>query len=151
MKPSLLPTRFCGINNKYINMLTEIPGPTIRNTSPATKKEDFKYSTPIEGPDNQFGSADRSDDEDERDSVDELSSRTPNLSKIENTTKNKTHSYLSTNMLSEQKISNKIRKIFELDNLNVSNSYKLGVPYKIVMIALCLIYFNNNFICLRFT
>ncbi|KAL0901641.1 hypothetical protein ABMA27_006850 [Loxostege sticticalis] len=101
--------------------LYEIPGPTIRNTSPATKKEDFKYSTPIEGPDNQFGSADRSDDEDEQISED-VSSRTPHITKIDNITKNKTHNYLSTNTLNEQKLSNKIRKIFDIDEFEVSST-----------------------------
>ncbi|KPI94793.1 Lachesin [Papilio xuthus] len=46
----------------------EIPGKDrIKSLSTEQNKEDYKYSTPLEGPDNQFGSADTSDDEDEND------------------------------------------------------------------------------------
>lgn len=123
-------------------LFTEIPGPTIKNTSPATKKEDYKYSTPIEGPDNQFGSADRSDDEDERENIDDVSSRTPSLSKIENITKNKTHSFLSTNTMSEQKISNKIRKIFEIDEFNVNRSCRTNLQDLVYYFLFALLFYN---------
>lgn len=51
-----------------------------------------------------------------------MSSRTPHITKIENITKNKTHNYLSTNTLNEQKLSNKIRKIFDIDEFEVSST-----------------------------
>ncbi|RVE50525.1 hypothetical protein evm_004854 [Chilo suppressalis] len=70
--------------------LYEIPGSTVKNTTPAVKNEDYKYSTPMEGPDNQFGSADRSDDEDERE-LDEVSSKPTNEHSVHNSTKNRTH------------------------------------------------------------
>ncbi|KAJ8736436.1 hypothetical protein PYW08_007092 [Mythimna loreyi] len=95
--------------------LYEIPGPTVKNTSPAYKREDYKYSTPIEGPDNQFGSADRSDDEDERDTATYTTDRHSNAYKHENVTRNRTIHYTPT---PEQKLSNKVRKImnkFEIE------------------------------------
>ncbi|CAH0405449.1 unnamed protein product [Chilo suppressalis] len=70
--------------------LYEIPGSTVKNTTPAVRNEDYKYSTPMEGPDNQFGSADRSDDEDERE-LDEVSSKPTNEHSVHNSTKNRTH------------------------------------------------------------
>lgn len=98
-----------------MNSFTEIPGPAMKNTSPASKREEFKYSTPIEGPDNQFGSADRSDDEDERDTATYTTDRHSNTYKHENVTRNRTIHYPST---PEQKLSNKVRKIinkFEIE------------------------------------
>lgn len=98
---------------------TEIPGPTIKNTSPANKREDYKYSTPIEGPDNQFGSADSPDDEDERETT-YTTDRHPNAYKHENVTKNRTINYSPT---PEQKLSNKVRKIinkFEIEEFGAN-------------------------------
>ncbi|XP_047025839.1 lachesin-like isoform X2 [Helicoverpa zea] len=95
--------------------LYEIPGPTVKNTSPAYKRDDYKYSTPIEGPDNQFGSADSSDDEDERDTATYTTDRHSNAYKHENVTRNRTIHYPPT---TEQKLSNKVRKIinkFEIE------------------------------------
>ncbi|CAH0592374.1 unnamed protein product [Chrysodeixis includens] len=99
--------------------LYEIPGPTIKNTSPANKREDYKYSTPIEGPDNQFGSADSPDDEDERETT-YTTDRHPNAYKHENVTKNRTINYSPT---PEQKLSNKVRKIinkFEIEEFGTN-------------------------------
>lgn len=89
-------------------MSTEIPGPTVKNTSPANKREEYRYSTPIEGPDNQFGSADRSDDEDERDIGTYTTDRHSNAYRNENVTRNRTINYSPT---TEQKLNNKVRKI----------------------------------------
>ncbi|KAG7310912.1 hypothetical protein JYU34_003749 [Plutella xylostella] len=58
--------------------LYEIPGTTARITSTTTKKNDFKFSTPLEGPDNQFGSAENSDDEEDRDGEEPQIKQTPN-------------------------------------------------------------------------
>ncbi|XP_072944561.1 lachesin-like [Epargyreus clarus] len=108
--------------------LYEIPGPTIRNTSPATKKDEYKFSTPMEGPDNQFGSAERPDDEDDRDSVTDTIEDGQRISSINDnaTYKNKTiHS-----ITEKQNLSNKIRKIinkFEIgeEKLEMNGGYDL--------------------------
>lgn len=78
----------------------------MKNTSPMSKKEEYKYSTSIEGPD--YGSAERSDDEDERELATEPDNNTNGLQV--NSTRNK-FSYSSTITTHEQKISNKVRKI----------------------------------------
>ncbi|CAK1544655.1 unnamed protein product [Leptosia nina] len=95
------------------NSLGEVDG-TIRlygitrqlmaNSSPTSRNEDF--STPIQGPDNQFGSAERSDDEDETatDTSDSYNSN-DNYSY-----KNKTF-LNSTPDPERQNVSNKVRKI----------------------------------------
>lgn len=79
----------------------------------------MKYSTPMEGPDNQFGSAERSDDEDEKEIITESSDEFKNLPKpIDNTTNNKTIFYSLSNAINvNHKISNKVSKIF--DNLEI--------------------------------
>lgn len=91
-------------------------------TTPTAKKEDFKYSTSIEGPDNQFGSAERSDDEDERESATESEKQT---NKPTNSTRNRT-SYSPTISIREQKLSNKVRKVinkFEIDGVGANRSF----------------------------
>lgn len=103
----------------FFFLFAEIPGPTIKNTSPANKKEDFKYSTPIEGPDNQFGSAERSDDEDERETATDISERTPkDITIHENIiNRNKIINLTSNNNVNRDKLSNKVRKIInKLEN-----------------------------------
>ncbi|XP_050348053.1 lachesin-like [Nymphalis io] len=88
--------------------LYEIPGPSDEVAIASTRKEDYKYSTPIEGPDNQFGSAENSDDEDERETITDVL-RAPSNS-LDNVIKNKTLSNTA-NSINKQNISNKIRKI----------------------------------------
>ncbi|XP_063548659.1 lachesin-like [Cydia strobilella] len=98
--------------------LYEIPGPTARNTSPATSKEEYKYSTPMEGPDDQFGSADRSDDEEDKEATFYATERAHNVrTVIENTTKNR--SFVFTPSV-KQKLSNKVSKI--LNQLEIEDS-----------------------------
>ncbi|CAH2218398.1 jg22411, partial [Pararge aegeria aegeria] len=83
--------------------LYEIPGPSVKNTSPALKNEDFKYSTPIEGPDNQFGSAESSDDEDDKEADSDLNTRTNkfSLTNDNSTHKNKTILLNTTNLIKQ--------------------------------------------------
>lgn len=119
--------------------LYEIPGPTVVNTSPVNHKEEYRYSTPIEGPDNQFGSADHSDDEDDMDIVVEMSERSQNsLKAYENATRNRTVNYSTTKSLYERKLSNKVRKIinkFEIGDRNFGiNSYKLHSSFVLVRV-----------------
>ncbi|KAJ0182598.1 hypothetical protein K1T71_001967 [Dendrolimus kikuchii] len=118
--------------------LYEIPGPTIKNTSPANKREEYRFSTPIEGPDNQFGSADRSDDEDD---FAYISDKPLNAYKsYDNGTRNRTIHYSTTKSLYEQKLSNKVRKIinkFEIGDTNFdANSYKLNSSFVILHIVI---------------
>lgn len=90
------------------------------NTTPIAIKEDYKYSTPLEGPDNQYGSAERSDDEDESESATE-SEKLPSKA---NNTRNRTYS--ATIAIHEQKFSNKVRKIinkFEIDGARANCSF----------------------------
>ncbi|XP_052737392.1 lachesin-like [Bicyclus anynana] len=91
--------------------LYEIPGPS-HNTSPAVKNEDFKYSTPIEGPDNQFGSAEISDDEDDKEAYSDIDTKSHKfpLTNDNVTPKNKTLQVNTTNLI-KQNLSNKVRKI----------------------------------------
>ncbi|XP_045769979.1 lachesin-like isoform X2 [Maniola jurtina] len=127
--------------------LYEIPGPSIRNTSPATKNEDFKYSTPIEGPDNQFGSAESSDDEDDKDTDSDLVTRIHKfpLANDNNTHKNKTHLLNTTNLI-KQNLSNKVRKIInklESEARDAINNIgtKYSTKYKIIPSFCIIIYF----------
>ncbi|XP_068626709.1 lachesin-like [Battus philenor] len=103
--------------------LYEIPGPgQIINYSTDYSKGDYKFSTPLEGPDNQFGSAERSDDEDEKDSStdtlnglfitnpNEISNRTLHLSR--------------SNAISKFNFSNKVHKI--IDKLEIENKKNLA-------------------------
>ncbi|XP_047985661.1 lachesin-like isoform X2 [Leguminivora glycinivorella] len=95
---------------------SKIPGPTARNTSPATSKEEYKYSTPIEGPDDQ-GSADRSDDDEDKEPY-YATERANNIRPVlENTTKNR--SFVFTPSV-KQKLSNKVSKI--LNQLEIEDS-----------------------------
>ncbi|KAL4702993.1 hypothetical protein ACJJTC_008771 [Scirpophaga incertulas] len=123
--------------------LYEIPGQTVKNTSPPKLKDDYKYSTPMEGPDNQFGSADRPDDEDERETED-LPLQTSIVSKYDNITKNRT--LFVSNNASGQKISNKIRKI--IDNFNVEE-FRVNKANKSNHLALTTtIYYSFAQICI---
>lgn len=79
----------------------------MKNTSPMSKKDEYKYSTPIEGPDNQYGSAERSDDEDERELATEPDRNTNRVQT--NSTRSKSSSPTIT--IHEQKLSNKVSKI----------------------------------------
>lgn len=83
----------------------------MKNLNP-TKTEEYKYSTPIEGPDDQYGSAEKPDDDDERETVTETEKTTNRI--IQNTTRNRT---VITIPVHEQKL-NKIRKII--------NKYEIG-------------------------
>lgn len=125
-------------------MVPGIPGPEESNTSPSTKSKDYKYSTPIEGPDNQFGSADKSDDEDDKETViDTMKIQNYHLNNEINTNKNKINS--SSNTLIKQNISNKVRKIFK--NIEVeardmmSNSCVLSNPVFIILKTICALIF----------
>lgn len=130
--------------------LTEIPGPPDRNTSPATNSEDFKYSTPIEGPDNQFGSAESSDDEDDKeidnDFVTKIHKILPNNNN--NIHKNKTLPLNTTNLV-KLNLSNKVRKIinkFESEAVDVISNRGTKYSYHAVNIltSICLTsYFLN--------
>ncbi|KAM3967576.1 protein amalgam [Aphomia sociella] len=135
--------------------LYEIPGPTIMNTSPANNKEDYKYSTPIEGPDNQFGSADRSDDEDDREFVPEVSDKPSTVIKIDNATiKNRTIKY--SNAVNDDKLSNKVSKIIDkfevIEEFNVSGNSKLySEKNYIINIVLELLIILFNVISIDYT
>ncbi|XP_026319511.1 contactin-6-like, partial [Hyposmocoma kahamanoa] len=110
--------------------LYEIPGPTVRNTSPASKSD--KYTTATEEQDNQFGSADNSDDEDEMETVTDVPERTPNVPTVRDEfIKNKTIN-ITTNFVNKDKLSNKVRKIinkFELDEYKLANSNRSNKLY----------------------
>ncbi|CAG9581300.1 unnamed protein product [Danaus chrysippus] len=97
--------------------LYEIPGRVVESTSSSAKNEDYKYSSPIEGPDNQFGSAERSDDEDDKDNINETLRSHPAKkypSNKENSTNNKSRVINGTDK-TRKNLSNNVRKIF--DNL----------------------------------
>lgn len=134
----------------------EIPGPTVRNTSPASKSDKYKYTTAIEESDNQFGSADRSDDEDETETVTDVSERTPNVPTIrDDIIKNKTIN-LTTNFVNKDKLSNKVRKIinkFELDEYKLANSNRSNKLYSRIVYSLMILVFVviNNFVNVDFT
>ncbi|CAG4965174.1 unnamed protein product [Colias eurytheme] len=97
-----------------------ITRPLIKNTSPSSRNEDF--SSPMEGPDNQFGSAESSDDEDDPESATEFSD------KIQITTHNsfsKNKTFYSTNNLEKQNVSNKVRKVIaNLEAVNNASHFK---------------------------
>ncbi|XP_053617958.1 lachesin-like [Plodia interpunctella] len=104
--------------------LYEIPGSTVRSTSPSNKKEEDKYSTPIEGPDNQFGSADRSDDEDDHETND-ATEKPQIIHKIDNVTnKNKTIGLSKNTLINDDKLSNKVRKI--IDKFDLVEEFQLN-------------------------
>lgn len=112
---------------------TEIPGSSMKLTTPMAKKEDYKYSTSLQGPDNQFGSAERSDDEDEGETATETEKQANKLQV--NSTRNRT-SYTPTISIHEQKLSNKVRKIinkFEMDG-------ELGANSNFVSCSVLLVY-----------
>ncbi|XP_047527216.1 protein amalgam-like isoform X2 [Vanessa atalanta] len=126
--------------------LYEIPGPSDEIAIASTRKEDYKYSTPLEGPDNQFGSAERSDDEDDREPITDVL-RIQNNS-LDNESKNKTFSN-TTNSIAKQNISNKIRKIIDKLEIEardiVSNTSFLNSTsnFKIIFIFFTLIFYLN--------
>ncbi|XP_041975575.1 lachesin-like isoform X2 [Aricia agestis] len=107
--------------------LYEIPGPTVKNTSLATKKEEYIDSTPIEGPDNQFGSAEKSDDED--DSVTDVSY------KIDNTTKIKVPTYIQTNT-NKYNFSNKVRKVVNKLEYESAGSRRLHPCFSLILLTI---------------
>lgn len=125
-------------------LFAEIPGPTVRNTSPPSKSEKYKYTTPIEGPDNQFGSADRPDDEDERETVTDVPERTPNVPTVRDEfIKNKTIN-LTTNFVNKDKLSNKVRKIinkFESGEYELVISNRSNKLYSTIVHSLMIIVF----------
>lgn len=137
-------------------LFAEIPGPTVRNTSPANKNDKYKYTTTIEGLDNQFGSADRSDDEDEMETVTDVPERTLNVPTVRDEfIKNKTIN-LTTNFVNKDKLSNKVRKIinkFELDGYKLANSNRCNKLYsRIVSILMILVLVVvNKFVNVHFT
>ncbi|XP_038208427.1 uncharacterized protein LOC119829791 [Zerene cesonia] len=101
----------------------------IKNTSPSSRNEDF--SSPMEGPDNQFGSAERSDDEDDRESVTEYSD------KVQITTHNsspKNKSFYSTNNLEKQNVNNKVQKVNNLEAFNNACNLKSITYYLFLFI-----------------
>lgn len=142
----------------YLKLLlfAEIPGPTVRNTSPTSKNDRYKYSTAIDGLDNQFGSADRSDDEDEMETVTDVPERTLNVPTIRDEfVKNKTIN-LTTNFVNKDKLSNKVRKIinkFELDEYKLANSNRSNKLYSKIVYRLMILVFvvANNFVNVYFT
>lgn len=137
-------------------LFPEIPGPTVRNTSPASKSDKYKYTTATEEPDNQFGSADNSDDEDEMETVTDVPERTLNVPTIRDEfIKNKTIN-LTTNFVNKDKLSNKVRKIinkFELDEYKLANSNRSNKLYSRIVYSLMILVFVvvNNFINVDFT
>ncbi|XP_028041374.1 lachesin-like [Bombyx mandarina] len=115
----------------------EILGPTVRNTSPVTRRGDLKYSTPIEDPDEQFGSAERSDDEDETTDV---------TDRLQYQTRNRTVQH-TTNSAHEQKLSNKVRKIsnkFEIKSGFETNSCCRVHSYNLHIAILVLKFYAYN-------
>lgn len=137
-------------------LFPEIPGPTVRNTSPPSKNDKYKYSTAIEELDNHFGSADRSDDEDEMESVTDVPEHTLNVPTIRDEfTKNKTIN-LTTSFVHKDKLSNKVRKIinkFELDEYKLANSNRSNKLYSRIVYRLMILVFVvvNNFVKVDFT
>ncbi|KAG6461292.1 lachesin [Manduca sexta] len=124
--------------------LYEIPGPSIKNTSATGKKEEYKYSTPIEGPDNQFGSADRSDDEDEKETVMDVTDTVENMVK---TNRNRTINYTQLNSIHEHKLSNKVRKIinkFEIDETFTNSSSELHSSIHALIVVILVLYSNAH-------
>lgn len=127
--------------------LYEIPGPSITNTSPIIGKEEL-YSTPIEGPDNQFGSADNFDDEDDKEPITGLSDYFDIYKLNPNAIRNRTVHYSSANSVHEQKLSNKFHKVmnkFETENreFGINNSCELHfsfvniISFLIVILCQC--------------
>ncbi|XP_014356282.2 lachesin [Papilio machaon] len=98
----------------------EIPGRgRMKSLSTEQSKEDYKYSTPLEGPDNQFGSADTSDDEDEKETLTDFVNKT--LITDSSGTANKTLQLTRSNAISKLNVSNKVKKItnkFDIENQN---------------------------------
>lgn len=81
------------------------------------------YSSPIEGLDNQFGSADNYDDEDDKEPISDYPDEF-------NEPRNRTVHYSPTDSVRDQNLSNKVRKVFnkyEIDNrkFGVNNGYEL--------------------------
>lgn len=136
----MFPTSYDIIGHKR-KFFSEIPGPTVKNTSPTTKKDYFKYSTPIEGPDNQFGSADRSDDEDDKEPLTEPTVKIHNIPKIDNNTKNKTLLFAVSNSVVKQKISDKVSKMLdklelEPDHVKINQSQNLLASSFVVLLSI---------------
>lgn len=118
--------------------LYEIPGPSQANTNPTTKSGDYKYSTPIEGPDNQFGSAEKSDDEDDKETVmDTMKIQNYHLNNEMDINKSKTNYVNTSNSLIKQNISNKVRKIIKKLEVEardmMSNSCGFSDPIFIIL------------------
>lgn len=101
---------------------------------PVDRKEEYKYSTPIEGPDNQFGSAERSDDEDEKDTSLE---NNLNNNIHENSTKNRKH---NKSYILDTTISNKVSKVvYEIIDKDDTHTNKSTVN-RISLILSCTVY-----------
>ncbi|KAI8438358.1 hypothetical protein MSG28_010918 [Choristoneura fumiferana] len=123
--------------------LYEIPGPTAYNTSP--RNEEYKYSTPIEGPDNQFGSADRSDDEEDRESTFFVTDKTQIRHVLENNTRNRSFVYLTSSNTIKQKLSNKVSKILnqleiEDSDFEINYSNSLGPMFVLVLTLISIVF-----------
>lgn len=124
--------------------------------SPATRKEEYKYSTPIEGPDNQFGSAERSDDEDDHEPVTDASER-PGVNNVYEFA-NKNKSLPQTNSINRDKLTNKVRKTmnnFEIEEraFGGENSCDTFYATKVLVNVLMIVVFTvlNNLVNIDLT
>lgn len=124
-------------------MFSEIPGPTAHNTSP--RNEEYKYSTPMYEPDSQFGSAERSDDEDDRDSTFFVTDKTQIRHVLENSTRNRSFVYLTSSNTIKQKLSNKVSKILnqleiEDTDFEINQCNSLGPMFVLVFTLISIVF-----------
>ncbi|XP_013135008.1 PREDICTED: lachesin-like [Papilio polytes] len=113
--------------------LYEIPGQDrLKSLSTEQNKEDYKYSTPLEGPDNQFGSADTSDDEDERETSTDVFNKM--LITASNDTANKTLHLTRSNAISKLNLSNKVKKITNKFDITYQNNACKNYNVQLILI-----------------
>ncbi|CAK1601908.1 unnamed protein product [Parnassius mnemosyne] len=124
--------------------LYEIPGPDrIKDLSTVNNKEDYKFSTPLEGPDNQFGSAERSDDEDDKEIFTDIIKGVKLITNSDDLS-NRSLQSLHSNTVSKLNLSNKVRKIidtFEIEQKNgAGRSYVLHLMFFLICFVLSYIH-----------
>lgn len=104
----------------------------MKSLSTEQNKEDYKYSTPLEGPDNQFGSADTSDDEDERETSTDVFNKM--LITASNDTANKTLHLTRSNAINKLNLSNKVKKITNKFDINYQNNACKNYNVQLILI-----------------
>lgn len=125
-----------GLNRWFIckiHIISGIKRNVINNSSPSSKADDF--STPIEGPDNQFGSAERSDDEDEAvtDIFEHNITRNHNNKAI----------YESTPKSVQQNVSYKVKKIISNLETGVNKSSVLTIHSTLLLFVTIVFYITR--------